>query len=131
MQGFHFLRVANFNWVKYGNESLDIPEVVKDLRALSRQQDTKIQLGISYFCTVSINYYRLCQQLDFLAPCGFVTKFEKGKDAFYSDEVLTGDYDYLYFLENEKTNIEAQTPIRIIKYYPLTKSYLAELIKDK
>lgn len=123
---FHLWQVKNFNWLYYGNESLETTKMLKDLKKRLKK-DQKVNLGVSYELTGTVNFYRMSQNIDFLHPVGYNILFEEGKDNFYNQVIETGKYDFYYFRENDKKKILDNTKITILSKYPKTNTYLAKV----
>ena len=124
----HLLNTININHTYTYPSSANVKDMLVSLdRVHDKKDSTKINIGASHSMVSPINYYRITRNLSYLNPVGYNMVFEKGYEQFYFQRVETGNYDYLFFTEEDKAKVVKKQEIELINYYPLTKTYFTSI----
>lgn len=126
----HLLNTINIDHTYTYPSSANVKDMLASLDQMRDKQDSsKINIGASHSLVSPLNYYRVTRNYSYLNPIGYNFTFHKGFDKFYSEKVETGNYDYLYFTEEDKTIIKEEN-LEVISYYPSTKTYFTRFKKN-
>jgi len=98
------------NWDYDADTKSVVADLVKEAGSIKNTAN-QVSLGANYLNTPSINYYRSVKKLDWLAEV--------------KDSGVSGDYDYYFFDETQRSDILFDN-IQIVKSYPFTKKILGK-----